>query len=73
MKWIAIWGVVSIVSCLLAGLLAAMKNRDHSRWMAWTFVLPPLLLVLLVLPRYQGVRPPRPTLDEEERRSLSGH
>lgn len=72
MKWIAIWGIVSIVSCLLAGLLAAMKNRDHSGWMGWTFVFPPLVLVLLFLPRNPGPRPVRPTVDEEEQRSLSG-
>lgn len=72
MKWIAIWGIVSIVSCLLAGLLAATKNRDHSSWMGWTFVLPPLVLVLLFLPRNPGPPPRRPTVDEEEQRSLTG-
>jgi len=73
MKWIAIWGVIAITACLLAGVLAAMKNRDHSPWMAWTFIFPPLVLVLLLLPRYRGVRPPRPSIDEQEHRSLSGH
>lgn len=69
MKWIAIWGLAAVSACVLAGLLAGVKNRDHSSWMAWCFLVPPLVLVLLVLPRAKGVRPRRLSIDEEERRS----
>ena len=49
-------------------MLAGTKNRDYSFWIAWCFVLPPLVFVLLLLPRYQGPRPRQPRLDESEER-----
>lgn len=66
LKWIAIWGVVAIGSAVAAGVLASIKRRDHSFWAAWAFVLPPMLLVLLLLPKNQGPKKRRPTLDEED-------
>lgn len=65
-KWIAIWGMVSTVAALAAAALAGAKRRDHSAWAAWTFVFPPLVLVLLAMPSNPGPRPRRPTLDEED-------
>jgi hypothetical protein len=35
--------------------------------MAWCFLLPPLLLWLVVMPRRQGPRPKRPSLDDIDR------
>lgn len=61
---IATWGVVAIGACLLAGLLAWIKNRNASVWMGWSFLLPPLVLVLAVLPAHKGARPRQPTSDE---------
>lgn len=72
MQWIVIWGVSALAACLLAGLLAGIKNRDWSSWMAWSFIFPPLVIVLLLMPSNKGPRPRRPSLDEEERQSL-GH
>lgn len=66
LKWIAIWGVVAIGSAVAAGLLAGIKRRDHSFWAAWSFLLPPMLLVLLLLPKNTGAKPRRPSLDEED-------
>lgn len=66
-KIIALWGLVAIGAAVAAGILAAARNRDHSWWAAWCFVLPPMLVVLLLLPRNTGERPRRPTLDEEDR------
>ena len=63
---IVIWGAVAIGAMILAGFLAGMKNRDYSFWMGWSFVLPPMAIVLLFLPKRQGARPRRPTLDEED-------
>ena len=65
-KIIAIWGLIALAATLAAGILAGMKNRDHSFWMGWTFIVPPMVLVLALLPVRTGPRPRRPTLDEED-------
>lgn len=70
-KWIAIWGVTAIAAAVAAAILAGVKNRNYSSWAAWCFVLPPLLVVLILLPAYKGILPPRRTLDEEERSELA--
>jgi hypothetical protein len=64
---IAIWGIVAIASAVAAALIASAKRRDHSAWAGWTFLFPPLLLLLIVIPRNRGQRPTRPSLDEEDR------
>jgi membrane protein DedA with SNARE-associated domain len=64
---IVIWGVIAVSASMLAGLVAGWKNRDYSFWMAWCFVVPPLLLWLFVMPKFKGPRPRRPTLDALER------
>jgi hypothetical protein len=70
-KVIAIWGVVAIASAVLAGILAGLKRRDHSFWAAWSFLFPPMLLLLLVMPVNRGARPRRPSIDELEDRQMS--
>lgn len=65
-KVIVLWGFVAIGSAVLAGILASARNRDHSAWAAWCFVFPPALVFLFLLPRNQGTRPRRPSLDEED-------
>jgi hypothetical protein len=67
-KVIAIWGVVAVVSAVLAGIVAGLKRRDHSFWAAWSFLFPPMLLLLLVMPSNKGPRPRRPSVDEQEER-----
>ena len=64
---IVIWGLTAIASCLLAGVIAAVKNRDHSFWMGWCFLIPPMLIPLLLMPRNTGPRPRRPSLEELDR------
>jgi hypothetical protein len=66
-SWIAVWGVVALGAAVAAGVIAAAKNRDHSWWAAWSFVLPPMLIVLLLMPKNAGPRPRRPSLDDEDR------
>jgi hypothetical protein len=66
-RGIVIWGLVALGSAVIAGVLAGVKNRDYSFWIAWCFVLPPLVFFLLLLPRNHGPRPRRPSLDEQER------
>ena len=70
-KVIAIWGTVALASTLLALIVAGIKRRDHSFWAAWTFMFPPMLLVLLLMPVNKGERPRRLSIDEEERRAGS--
>jgi len=67
MQVIVIWGIVAIAAGATAAVLAGVKNRDYSFWIAWCFVLPPLVLFLIMLPRNQGPRPRQPTLDEQDR------
>ena len=65
-KIIAIWGVAAVVSALLAGIIAGVKRRDHSFWAAWSFLFPPMLLILLVMPSNKGPRQRRAGIDEQE-------
>lgn len=66
-SFIVIWGLVAIAASALAGLLAWIKNRDCSFWMGWSFILPPMALILLLMPRNSGPRPKRPPLDLDDR------
>ena len=65
--FIAIWGIVSILSAVAGGVLAATKRRDHSFWAAWCFVFPPLLLAAVLMPKNLGPRPRRQSMDEDDR------
>ena len=67
MEWIVIWGACALGAALLAGLIANYKNRDYSAWMAWSFIVPPAVVLLMILPVNKGPRPRRPTLDELDR------
>ena len=63
---IAVWGLIALAAAVAGGFVAAMRNRDHSWWAAWCFVLPPMLLLVLFLPTRSGPPPRRPTMDEED-------
>ena len=67
-KLIVLWGVVAIGAAVAAALIAGARNRDHSSWAAWCFLLPPLLIVLILLPTNTGPKRRRPSLDEEDSR-----
>jgi len=67
---IAIWGIVSIASAIIAGIVAGAKRRDHSFWAAWSFLVPPMLLILLLMSSNKGPRQRRPGLDELEQREV---
>jgi hypothetical protein len=67
---IAIWGLVAIAAAIIGGIVAGAKRRDHSFWAAWSFLFPPMLLILLVMPSNKGPRQRRPGLDELEQREV---
>jgi hypothetical protein len=67
-KVIVIWGLIAIASAIVAGLVAGAKRRDFSFWAAWSFLFPPMLLLLLLMPSNKGPRPRRPGIDELEDR-----
>lgn len=69
---IALWGLLAIAAAVTAGVLAAARNRDHSWWAAWCFVVPPMLIILLFLPTNTGPKPRRPSMDEEDREDYRG-
>jgi H+/Cl- antiporter ClcA len=67
-KVIAIWGIVAIAPAIVAGIVASIRRRDHSFWAAWSFLVPPMLLILLLMPSHKGPRQRRPGIDEIEDR-----
>ena len=70
-KIIAIWGIVSVASAIIGGIVAGAKRRDYSFWAAWSFLMPPVLLVVLLMPSNKGPRLRRPSIDElEDRRAF---
>jgi hypothetical protein len=68
MKWVVIWAAVATFSAIACGFIAGAKNRNASTWAAWGFVLPPVLILLLLLPRNRGLRISTPTFDDEDRK-----
>jgi hypothetical protein len=66
MQGIVIWGAAALAAMIVAGILAGRKNRDYSFWMGWSFIFPPAVLVLMILPKLGGARPKRRSLDEED-------
>lgn len=61
---IVVWSGLALAGSMLAGLLALVKRRDLSAWMAWGFLLPPAVLLFAMLPRNAGARPRQPSLDQ---------
>lgn len=63
---IVYWSLIMIVSGVIGAYMAASKNRDWSAWAAWCFLIPPMLVLLVLMPKRKGPPPRRPTLDEED-------
>jgi hypothetical protein len=68
-QWIVGWGAVAALAGVVGGTTALLKNRDISNWMAWCFLFPPLVFVLVCLPARSAPPPKRPSLDEEDRQT----
>jgi hypothetical protein len=63
---VVLWGLTALAATALAGLIAGIKNRDYSSWMGWSFLCPPLVLLLVFLPKLEDHRPRRRALDDED-------
>jgi len=68
LMFIVLIATAMILCAILGGVIAGLKNRDYSYWIAWSFLVPPSLIVLLLLPTLKGERPRRVSLDEEDAR-----
>lgn len=60
---ITIYLAASVVAGTIAGAVSSRKRRHHGFWTTGSFLFPPLLLVLLVMPR--GDYRPMPQRDNE--------
>ncbi len=67
MQWIVYWGLTALAGSVLAAVVAGYKNRDISYWVGWCFVVPPLVLFLLFMPKREGPRPRQRRIDEVDR------
>jgi hypothetical protein len=65
-KYIVIWGLTAIAASILAGIVAGVKNRHVSFWMGWSFILPPMLIALFLIPALKQPRLARPSDDDDD-------
>lgn len=68
--FIAIYGSAMLIAGIAAGFVAYSKRRDVSFWMTISFLFPPVLIMLFLMTRHDGVRPSREGLDAQEHREL---
>jgi hypothetical protein len=47
--------VASLLASVTAGVACYAKNRHAGYWIAFSFLFPPLVLILLLLPKGRGV------------------
>jgi hypothetical protein len=67
-QFIAIYGSIAVLCSVLAGIVAYVKRRDTSYWMATSFIFPPAFIMLLLMKKNEGSRPTRPSMDSEDQR-----
>jgi hypothetical protein len=57
-KLITVYLTSAFVAAVLATLVARVKRRHSGYWMIFCFLFPPLILLLLVLPKGHQVQTP---------------
>jgi hypothetical protein len=70
--FIAVYGSIAVIAAIVAAIVAAVKRRDYSYWATVTLLFPPMLAVLLIMPRNKGLRRGRESLEDQEERQLAG-
>jgi hypothetical protein len=68
--FIAVYGSLMILSAALSGIVALFKRRDTSYWITASFLFPPALILLLLMPKNVRRLRRRETMDEQEAREL---
>jgi hypothetical protein len=71
-KFIAVYGSIAFIAAIVAAVIAAIKRRDYSYWATVTLLFPPMLAVLLIMPKNGGPRRGRESLEAQEERQLAG-
>jgi hypothetical protein len=67
--WITGLATAAFFSSLAAGIISRRKRRNQMFWMIFCFVLPPVLALLILLPKGRGPRRPGGR-DEDDADSL---
>jgi hypothetical protein len=66
MQAIVIWAAAGVVAAIAAAFIAEYKGRLVTYWAAWSFLVAPMVLVLLLLvPKNTGERTRPAKLDDE--------
>lgn len=50
-EYVAIIGVVCLVSAVFGALIAKIKRRSADTWAFASFIFPPLILILILMPK----------------------
>ncbi len=60
------YGIASLVAALAAYVIASAKRRNYEAWAFWCFLLPPLVIALLFMPRLGPGERYRPLTDDDD-------
>jgi hypothetical protein len=71
-KFVAVYGTIAFIAAIVAAVIAGFKRRDYSYWATVTLLFPPMLAVLLIMPKSGGLRRGREGLEAQEERQLAG-
>lgn len=63
---VALWGLAMIICSGFALFLAGRRGRNAQNWAFWTFLFPPVLALLYVLPKRVAPIRVRAKIDAED-------
>ncbi len=53
--WLTLYLVASLLASVIAGIACYAKQRHAGYWIAVSFLFPPFVLILLLLPKGRGI------------------